>query len=111
MAQDILAEALARVEYKLDLVIKFMGMPPSTVPMHFQGQTCPICLKVVDYQINLGKNVVTRRCGCSTGKLPMTVSLIPVDPSGGINGNTAESRSGDGSSSDGDSNPKNRRGR
>lgn len=111
MAQEILAEALARIEFKLDLIIKFMGMPPSSVPMHFMGQECPVCLKTVDYQIDIGKNVVIRRCGCSTGKLPMIVPLIPVDPTGGKNGSTFENRSKYGSSDNGDGEPKNRRGR
>lgn len=81
MPLGYLAEALARVEHKLDQLLKFVGA--ITTPMHFPGQDCPVCHKVIDYQIDIIKNVVTRRCGCSTGKQPMAQLIQPV---GGTNG-------------------------
>lgn len=91
MALGIIAEWLARIEHKLDLLLNTIG--GTHLPMHFVGHSCPVCKKNVDYQIDIGKNVVTRRCGCSTGKLPMTVPLTPVDINGELNGNTSSNRS------------------
>lgn len=94
MALGIIAEALARIEYKLDLIIEKLMMGTRTItPMHFIGHSCPVCGKRVDYQIDVSKNVVIRHCGCSTGKLPMTIPLTPVNPNGEIDGNTINNRS------------------
>ncbi len=91
MANDVLAEALARIEFKLDLLLKAAELLPP-MPMHFQGHTCPVCGLPVDHQIDLVKNVVVRRCGCKTGKQPALTPLFPVlDPTQGAktNGNAA----------------------
>lgn len=94
MALTLIAEALARVEAKLDIIIDYIGAGTKIYPpMHFLGNTCPVCKQMVDYRIDIVKNVVTRRCGCSTGKLPMATPLTPVEPNGDINGNTSNNRS------------------
>lgn len=90
MALGILAEALARVEHKLDLVLKalkFLGTEPF-MQMHFAGNMCPVCNQTIDYQVDLTHNVVTRKCGCKTGKQPSSIPLIPLP--GVQNGNFSQ---------------------
>lgn len=82
-AEDVLSEALARIEFKLDLLLKHHKVPQ--MEMHFPGQQCPSCGWIIDYQINLAKNVVVRKCKCSTGKLVPSISLQPVPT--GVNTN------------------------
>ena len=89
MPMSEIAESLARIEHKLDLVLKHIGVSGAP-PMHFQGQYCPACMMPVDYVIDMMKNIVVRRCGCTTGKQPSAVPLTPLSPQGVIaNGNTA----------------------
>lgn len=76
MALGIIAEAVLRVEHKLDLLLKFLKVPAQQ--MHFPGQPCAVCGQAVEYQIDLMKSVVYRRCGCSTGKQPPAQPLIPT---------------------------------
>ena len=52
-AEDVLSEALARIEFKLDLLLKHHKVPQ--MEMHFPGQQCPSCGWIIDYQINLAK--------------------------------------------------------
>ncbi len=72
----IIAEALLRVEHKLDALLTFIGVKP--IPMHFIGQKCPSCLYNIDYLIDVEHQLVKRRCNCKTGKIPSTISLLPV---------------------------------
>lgn len=76
MADDILAEALARVEHKLDAIINHFKI--KSQPVHFPGQVCPTCQSFIDYQVDVLKGVVVRKCKCSTGKMAPTISLLPV---------------------------------
>ena len=76
MSFGILAEALARIEYKVDALLKKLVSTPH-VPMHFIGQACPACNQPIDYTIDVNHQVVVRRCGCKTGKVPSTIPLIP----------------------------------
>lgn len=94
MADEILAEALARVEHKLDLLLKHNKV--QGLQVHFPGQSCPLCGFLIDYQIDLMKNVVVRRCKCTTGKVaPMVpLSLSPVQP-GATNGNAPQNNGSD----------------
>lgn len=87
MGLSILAEALARIEHKLDLLLDGLFMK-NTVhnKVHFIGQTCPVCLEYVDYQIDVQHQVVVRRCGCKTGKIPSAIPLLPVAQPGTQNG-------------------------
>lgn len=84
MSLAILAEALARLEHKVDAVCKAVGA--SVYPMHFSGNTCPSCSKVIDYQIDVVNQVVVRRCDCTTGKVPSAIPLLPVVQPGVKNG-------------------------
>jgi hypothetical protein len=88
MALGILAEAVLRIEHKLDLVLKRLGFLDATPhpQMHFVGHMCPVCNQAVDYQIDITHNVAVRKCGCKTGKQPSTIPLTPV--TGAQNGNT-----------------------
>lgn len=74
MADDILAEALARVEFKLDLILKHLKIT-ATMPMSYQGQSCPVCNFPVEYQVDIGKQVVVRKCQCATGKIVLDVKF------------------------------------
>jgi hypothetical protein len=89
MADDVLAEALARLEHKVDAIIRHLNV--STQPMHFPGQVCPACGSFIDYQIDVTKGVVVRRCKCTTGKVPPVIPLIPVQK-GVSNGNSTSGK-------------------
>lgn len=112
MGLGILAEALARIEHKLDLVLKTLKYPESTelkMPMQFSGHQCPVCMMPVNYQIDIMKNVVVRRCDCTTGKVPPSSPLFPVTPSpGAVNGNPSSNPTTD-PSSEGNSSLRRRR--
>ena len=86
-AEDVLSEALARVEFKLDLLLRHLNVPPAG--MDAMGQICPSCRQPVEYQVNVTKKVVTRKCGCRTGKVPPDMDLInpPMPGIGDRNGN------------------------
>jgi hypothetical protein len=83
-ANAALAEAVARLEYKLDLVLHALrssGSLSMCMPMDLPGHSCPACLQPVAYDVDLGSCVVVRRCECKTGKLPPTLPIFPVEPS------------------------------
>ena len=92
MAFNVLAEALARVEHKLDLILTAIkySESPQKMPMNFLGHSCPVCDQIVEYQIDLTNNVVTRRCKCTTGKVPPTTPLFPAVQPGAMNGNPTD---------------------
>lgn len=79
MPWSIVTEWLARIEHKLDILVKSSkpGMAVNT-PMHFIGTVCPACSNVIEYQIDPQHQVVTRKCGCKTGKVPVTIPLVPT---------------------------------
>ena len=79
-AEAVLAEALARVEYKLDVLHAYFSktdparfLPLLAVVLGSKDQTCTACGQPVEHQIDFMNQVVTRKCGCSTGK------LAPID--------------------------------
>jgi len=77
MAFGLIMEALARIEHKLDALMRWTGVPMPP-PMHFVGTQCPACGMNIDYQVDLNHGVVVRRCNCKTGKVPSTIPLLPV---------------------------------
>jgi hypothetical protein len=95
MAFNILAEALARIEHKIDKLLIALGPQRYIEPMHFAGQTCPVCKSQIDYLIDIQNNVVVRRCGCRTNMLPSIIPLQPaaVDTKGANNASGASSGS------------------
>ena len=90
MAFSILAEAVARIEHKLDLILRAIKYyeAPERMPMNFIGHPCPVCDQLVKYTVDLTQNVVVRQCQCTTGKLVPTIPLFPVDTPGVPNGRT-----------------------
>lgn len=78
MPMSDIAEALARLEHKVDLLLKNQkDFDP--LPMHFQGvHTCPVCKSNVEYIVDAVKNIVIRRCGCRSGKLSSVIPLTPT---------------------------------
>ncbi len=86
MALAILAEAVARIEHKIDQILTrltFLDKTPFP-QLQFDGLMCPVCAKTVNYQVDVNHGVVARKCGCVTGKLPPLTPLFPVQ--GVVNG-------------------------
>jgi hypothetical protein len=83
----IIAEAVLRLEHKVDLLLTHLKVPVK--PMHFVGNSCPVCKQANDFYIDVVKNIVSKRCGCSTGKQPSVFPLLPV----GVQPNAALPRS------------------
>src|SRR5690606_3677501 len=77
MGLHLVMEAMARIEHKLDALMRWTGVPMPP-PMHFGGTMCPACGNLIDYQVDFQHGVVVRRCDCKTGKVPSTIPLLPV---------------------------------
>lgn len=75
MPFKVIAEAAARIEHKLDLIIKGLGKAVPVRGMQFVGNDCPVCLHQVSYKIDQIANVVSRQCKCGTGKIP-SITLV-----------------------------------
>lgn len=76
-ADDVLAEALARVEYKLDQLLTALKIG-SPLPMAAPMQSCPACSHPIEYLLDVNRNVVVRKCKCGTGKLPAIIPLTQL---------------------------------
>lgn len=82
MADDKIMEALARIEYKIDLLLWLNpgigGFPQMSDPRN----TCPACKQPVAYNVDIEDAVVIRKCGCSTGKIALDLKAFapPVLP-------------------------------
>ncbi len=74
-ADAVLAEALARVEYKLDLLLRNLGA--INAPLMSRESNCPACTKDFRYLIDTTNGMVVRSCGCSTGLFPMKLQFNP----------------------------------
>lgn len=83
MPLKILAEAVGRIEHKLDLLITMVRKMPSNALLRLPavgepGLTCPLCGQSVNYDIDARAEVCTRRCGCKTGKTaPIKLEPLP----------------------------------
>jgi hypothetical protein len=79
-AEDVMAESLARVEHKLDMVLRWLRTMGNTVSLSQVGDEshkCPLCSATVSYVVDVLKKVVVRKCGCKTGKIaPVDLSLF-----------------------------------
>lgn len=80
-AEDVLAEALARLEHKVDLILEFLATTVGPGTQGFlltqvgdQKHVCPVCTQQVQYMVDIIKKVVIRKCGCATGM------IAPFDP-------------------------------
>lgn len=79
MAFGIITEALARIEYKIDLVLKHLKIPVTLMqPMHFVGVQCPACQMMIQYTVDPVHGVVTRQCNCKTGKVAVPPLKLPA---------------------------------
>jgi hypothetical protein len=77
----ILAEALARIEHKIDLLFNVQGAQFNAHPlMQFPGNMCPVCKGQVRYVIDIQHNMAKRMCGCTTGVVATDIDLTPYDP-------------------------------
>lgn len=81
-AADVLAEALARIEYKIDTLAKKLKIDLS----QFEDKMipgirriCPFCSMPVEDLVDLDRKVVKRTCGCSTGKFIVTFDGMSED--------------------------------
>ena len=88
MGFSLLAEALARMEHKIDLLLTHFKV--NTKPMHFYGISCPVCKQQIEYVIDIQQNIVKRKCGCSTNKQP-SIQLTPVSSGGKSSGSNTSS--------------------
>jgi hypothetical protein len=105
MSSDpLLSEALARIEWKLDIVIRNQQMQamregqavPNMPSMQFEGTACPVCNTNVKHIIDIVAGAVRRVCGCGTGKLPPLMISLPIpEPHRGTTDATEPSRDGD----------------
>jgi hypothetical protein len=69
-ADNVLAEALARIEHKLDLLLhadRGNRLHANLPALGSQALPCPVCNQPVLYQVDQINKVVTRVCGCKTG--------------------------------------------
>lgn len=94
MADQHIMEAIARVEYKVDAIMRHLKVP-MPAPMHFAGSMCPGCGMLIDYQVDLQHGVVVRKCNCKTGKIPTKLEFLTPKPvtgekHGGPDGSDAE---------------------
>lgn len=90
---NTLAEALARVEHKLDLLLESQAGQDPMLQLRSVGDPdhlCPVCQKAVSYHVDIMSKLLTRTCGCSTGKsapLNLTAFSPPPQPTKTENGN------------------------
>jgi hypothetical protein len=68
-ADNVLAEALARVEHKVDLLLGDLLRLHHIIKCPQLGAivTCPVCDQKVEYQVDQINKVIVRKCGCKTG--------------------------------------------
>jgi len=81
MALGIIAEALARIEHKLDVIIKasWSSNSPFLTSVGDKSHSCPLCKQQVKYTVDVIKKVLTRQCGCKTG-LQAPIDLAAFAP-------------------------------
>ena len=105
MSLQDLAEAMARIEYKLDLLLE--GQAGGQVRSYASlgsARRCPACGQPVRHQLGVFTKAVTRICGCKTGIVPPPdmAALAPPEAAGGRRGGESnESNDSDDSGSSG----------
>lgn len=77
-------EALARVEHKLDLLLRYEIQPTKNgmrITQVGDQHVCPLCQNPVTYDVDITDSVVLRKCGCKTGKIALDMkAFAPVLP-------------------------------
>lgn len=104
------AEALARIEHKLDLTMKMVARLLETNPMNVQilqdvqfdqvsnkQHECFLCGVAVEYAIDPVDSIVVRKCNCKTGKIALDMKAfappaMPVPKKETDNGEQHEDR-------------------
>lgn len=78
-ADDLIMEALARIEHKQDLILEIVaklgnveGLPKVADP----AVPCVLCGQSKTYSVDISKSVVVRKCGCSTGKIALDLNAF-----------------------------------
>ena len=84
-ADNVLAEALVRLEHKVELLLgDIIRMNHITkCPQLGDIVMCPVCNQKVDYQVDQINKVVVRKCSCKTGlqaPLDLNAFVAPMGP-------------------------------
>lgn len=82
MADDKIMEALARLEHKVDLIIRWLdpsmgaAVKQKLIQLGDPRNICPICEQPVNFNVDIEDSVVVRKCGCSTGKIALDLKAF-----------------------------------
>lgn len=93
-----LAEALVRIEHKVDIALSALrkANPILTIPSVGDfNHTCPVCQQQVTYMIDSLARILVRKCGCKTGLQP-PIDLESFAPPGGKRYGREDSDNSDG---------------
>ncbi len=101
MSFHVLAEALARIEHKMDLILQQekkrnpqLLIPPVGAFLH----NCPVCSEQVKYIVDPILAVLIRKCGCKTG-MQAPINLEAFKPPSAAGDTHGRSRYEDGNDS------------
>lgn len=102
MALHLIAEAILRLEHKVDILLNRMLSAGAHPQMNFTGVPCPVCKMPIDYVVDIEHQVAVRKCNCYSGKVTSSFPIFTkIPPAGAPNARS----SGRQSSSDSDSEP------
>ena len=110
MAFHLIAEAVLRMEHKLDILLERMFAGPHPA-MQFATTSCPVCKQQVVYQLDMEHQIAIRRCGCKTGLVPTQFKIVPPPMPGVPLARTDRSQSPSGTDEPGAENGPGRKGR
>lgn len=86
MAFHILAEALLRIEHKVDILLRGVYASNAHPQMSFVGVPCPVCKMPIEYVVDIEHQVAVRKCSCSSGKVTSSFPIFTkVPPAGASN--------------------------
>jgi len=89
-----LAEALARVEHKQDLILTALRKQNPMLMIPAVGDfnhTCPVCQQQVKYVVDPVVQILIRKCGCKTGlQAPINLEAFAPPTGGNSNGRTQD---------------------
>lgn len=76
-ADNLILEHLARLEFKIDVLYRALQLKAiGERLMPGVHRTCPYCESKVSYDIDPVANVVTTKCGCTTGKFVVNMEMF-----------------------------------
>lgn len=79
-------ESLARIEHKLDLLLRIESFGTKRYETLIKRLNdinyCPVCEQLIEHKPDIIDAVVVRKCGCSTGKIALDMKAFapPVEP-------------------------------